>query len=73
MPHHVLPALELICPHGCVSVVGFGLHGTFKVRVDKPLAWEWEVMMPAVPGGNVDRSRNTAAVCLLAKRGNREI
>lgn len=30
----------------------FGLHGTFKVRVNKLLAWEHETKMPAVPGDN---------------------
>lgn len=45
----------------------FGLHGTFKVRVNKPLAWEQEAMMPAVPGNNAGQQQEYGSPMLAGK------
>lgn len=51
-----------VCFSGCS-----GLHDTFKVRVDKPLAWEWEAMMPAVPGDSVGQKQEYGSPVLVGK------
>lgn len=48
----------------------FGLHGTFKVRANKPLAWEQEATMPAVPSDNAGQEHEYGSPVLVGKEGD---
>lgn len=48
----------------------FGLHGTFKVRVNKPLAQEQEEKTPAVPGDNTGQEQEYSSPVLVSKEGD---